>query len=64
MAISILKGAPPPSTGLRGVKKYGKLYSGNRVAMTAVEKGEVPVLHWPTIITGTPSSRNRAAPTS
>jgi iron(III) transport system substrate-binding protein len=41
MAILVLKGRKEALDWLRGVKANGVLYSGNRAAMNAVEKGDV-----------------------
>ena len=43
MAIKLLKGRAAALDWLKGVKKYGKSYNGNRVAMNAVENGEIPM---------------------
>jgi iron(III) transport system substrate-binding protein len=43
MAIAVLKGREAALDWLKGVKKYGKSYNGNRVAMNAVENGEIPM---------------------
>ncbi len=41
MAIAHLRGRPAALAWLNGVKRYGRTYNGNRIASTAVEKGEV-----------------------
>jgi iron(III) transport system substrate-binding protein len=43
MAIAVTKGREVALDWLRGVKQYGKRYNGNRVAMNAVEHGEIPM---------------------
>jgi iron(III) transport system substrate-binding protein len=41
MAIAHIKGRQAALDWLKGLKKYGRAYNGNRIASTAVENGEV-----------------------